>query len=85
MELGPSGFPFENYLSQILNEIGYKVQVGKIINGKCVTHEIDVIAEKNSEHFMNGLIFQIPLMPDFLDTMAILSDRHLLNLSITTK
>lgn len=52
MELGPSGFPFENYLSQILSELGYKVQIGKIINGKCVTHEIDVIAEKNNDHFM---------------------------------
>ena len=52
MELGPSGFPFEKYISEILAQQGYSVKVGKIVNGKCVTHEIDVIAEKNDEHFM---------------------------------
>jgi hypothetical protein len=47
-ELGPSGFPFENLISQILRQQGYVVQVGQIIEGRCVTHEVDVIA-KNSE------------------------------------
>ncbi len=52
MELGPSGFPFEKYLSQILAQQGYTVEVGKIVDGKCVKHEVDVIAEKNEQHFM---------------------------------
>lgn len=52
MELGPSGFPFEKYLSEILAHQGYVVQVGKIIEGKCVKHEVDVIAEKDEQHFM---------------------------------
>lgn len=52
MELGPSGFPFEKYLSEILVHQGYTVQVGKIIEGKCVKHEVDVIAEKDEQHFM---------------------------------
>ena len=52
MELGPSGFPFEKYLSEILAHKGYKVQVGKIVEGKCVKHEVDVIAEKDEQHFM---------------------------------
>ena len=52
MELGPSGFPFEVYLSKILEHKGYDVQVGKIVQGKCVKHEVDVIAEKNEQHFM---------------------------------
>lgn len=52
MELGPSGFPFEKYLSEILAQQGYTVQVGKIIEGKCVKHEVDVIAEKDEQHFM---------------------------------
>ena len=46
-ELGPSGFPFERFLSAVLIYTGYKTQVGKTIVGKCVSHEIDVIAEKN--------------------------------------
>ncbi len=52
MELGPSGFPFEQYLSEILKYQGYAVQVGKVVEGKCVKHEVDVIAEKDELHFM---------------------------------
>jgi hypothetical protein len=52
MELGPSGFPFEKYLSEILKFEGYKVKVGQIVAGHCVNHEIDVIAEKDNNHFM---------------------------------
>lgn len=46
-ELGPTGFPFERFVAAILEYSGYKTQVGKILNGECVTHEIDVVAEKN--------------------------------------
>ncbi|WP_179006731.1 ATP cone domain-containing protein [Winogradskyella forsetii] len=48
-ELGPTGFPFEHFVSAILNYSGYKTEVGTILKGKCVSHEIDVIAHKNSE------------------------------------
>lgn len=52
MELGPSGFPFEQFLAEILKHKGYKTQVGVIVKGHCVNHEIDVIAEKDKHHFM---------------------------------
>jgi hypothetical protein len=52
MELGPSGFRFEQYLSEILSHQSYTVQVGQIVEGKCVKHEVDVIAEKDEHHFM---------------------------------
>lgn len=52
MELGPSGFRFEQYVSELLHHLGYGVQVGKIVDGKCVKHEIDVIAQKDNHHFM---------------------------------
>ena len=48
-ELGPTGFPFERFISAILKYSGYKTEVGKVLQGKCVTHEIDVIAYKNKE------------------------------------
>ena len=48
-ELGPTGFPFEQFISSILKYSGYETSVGRVLNGKCVTHEIDVIAHKNSE------------------------------------
>lgn len=47
-ELGPTGFPFERFVSAILDYSGYKTEVGTTLHGKCVPHEIDVIAQKNS-------------------------------------
>lgn len=52
MELGPSGYPFERYVGEILKAQGYQTQVGAIVKGKCVRHEVDVIAEKDDHHFM---------------------------------
>jgi len=46
-ELGPTGFPFEKFVAAILEYSGYKTEVGKIMPGFCVSHEIDVFAEKN--------------------------------------
>jgi Holliday junction resolvase-like predicted endonuclease len=48
-ELGPTGFPFERFVSAILTYSGYETEVGKIMQGTCVSHEIDVIANKNGE------------------------------------
>jgi hypothetical protein len=52
MDLGPAGFVFERYVSKILNRYGYNTEVDRIINGFCVDHEIDIIAEKINERFM---------------------------------
>lgn len=46
-ELGPTGFPFERFVSAILEYSGYSTEVDVILDGVCVTHEIDVVAEKN--------------------------------------
>ncbi len=46
MELGPSGFPFEKFIGEIFKFEGYQTEVDRILNGKCVTHEIDVICKK---------------------------------------
>ena len=48
-ELGPTGFPFERFVSAILDYSGYKTEVGAILQGHCVKHEIDVVAHKNNE------------------------------------
>jgi len=52
MELGPSGFPFEKFVAELLKEMGYSTKTGTIVKGKCVNHEIDVAAEKGDHHFM---------------------------------
>ncbi|OGU59007.1 MAG: AT hook motif [Ignavibacteria bacterium GWF2_33_9] len=48
MELGPSGYPFENFIGEIFAKQEYEVEVGKVIEGYCITHEMDVIATKNN-------------------------------------
>ena len=52
MELGPTGYPFERYFARLLEHDGYNTLVGQQIKGKCVWHEIDVVAEKEGGKFM---------------------------------
>lgn len=52
MELGPTGYPFEDLVTEIMKIKGYKTQTRTVLMGKCVSHEIDVIAEKNDEKLM---------------------------------
>lgn len=52
MELGPTGFPFERFVGRIFEALGYEVQTGVTVQGKCVSHEIDVIARKPNEMLM---------------------------------
>lgn len=52
MEIGPSGFPFERFVAELFRKKGYKTQTSIIVQGACVTHEIDVIATTESEQFM---------------------------------
>lgn len=49
-DLGPTGHPFEKLVGELLKERGYTVEVGKMVAGVCVSHEIDVIAEKGKKH-----------------------------------
>lgn len=51
-ELGPTGFPFEKFVSKLLNRHGYETQTGVIVKGDCVNHEIDVIAHKDEEYLL---------------------------------
>lgn len=48
-ELGPTGFPFERFVGAILEYSGYSTIVDVIMDGSCVTHEIDVVAQKNGK------------------------------------
>lgn len=46
-ELGPSGFPFEQFLSEILRAHGWTTRTDMMLIGRCAPHEVDVVAEKN--------------------------------------
>lgn len=49
VELGPSGYPFERLIGEIFRKQGYEIQVGQILKGHCVNHEVDVVARKPDE------------------------------------
>ena len=51
-ELGPTGFPFEKFVAAILFHSGYKIKVGQLLQGKCVTHEVDVVAHKDKHNIV---------------------------------
>lgn len=52
MELGPSGYPFEKLVGKLLAHEGFDTKVGVIVQGNCVQHEVDVIAQKDNKHYM---------------------------------
>ena len=49
MDMGPEGFVFEKYIAKILREYGFITEVGQILNGYCVNHEVDVVAKKENQ------------------------------------
>jgi hypothetical protein len=52
MELGPSGYPFERFIGEIFRKQGYSVRTGQIVQGRCIQHEMDVIAEYRNRTIM---------------------------------
>lgn len=52
MILGPTGFPFEKFISKMLKEYGYKTRIDVFMRGKCVTQEVDVLAKKGNKKYM---------------------------------
>lgn len=52
LELGPTGYPFERFISELLRRLGYVTETGVIIEGNCVSHEIDVLAHSKEEHYL---------------------------------
>lgn len=46
-DLGPTGFPFEKYMSRIFRQMGYSTNIDMVMYGDCVSHEVDILLEKN--------------------------------------
>lgn len=55
--LGPTGFPFELFLSRLFEAEGYQVKTGIIIEGKCAPHEIDIAAYTSTHSFIGEAKF----------------------------
>ncbi len=52
MEMGPSGYPFEKLVARLFEYKGYAAQNGIVVKGRCVSHEVDVIARNGKEQIM---------------------------------
>ncbi len=46
-ELGPSGFPFEQFLAEVFRAHGWSARTGMALVGRCAPHEVDVLMEKD--------------------------------------
>lgn len=47
LDFGPSGFPFEAYLSKLFQAEGWQTKIDQIVQGHCVEHEVDVVMHKD--------------------------------------
>lgn len=56
-DLGPSGFPFEHFVAGLFRQEGYEVTVGAELEGECVTHEIDILAQRGKEWLVGEVKF----------------------------
>ncbi len=55
--LGPTGFPFEKFVAEIFKAQGFETMTDQLVKGKCVEHEIDVVAWKDKELIMTEAKF----------------------------
>ena len=49
LELGPTGHPFEDFISHLFTKEGWSVETRKMIKGTCVVHEVDFYAKRENE------------------------------------
>jgi len=47
-KLGPAGYPFEKFIAHLLKLDGYKAKHNLFLQGKCLSYEIDLLAEKEN-------------------------------------
>lgn len=52
IELGPTGYPFEKFVGEILKYQGYQTSVDVLVKGHCVVHEVDVVAVRDHTKIM---------------------------------
>lgn len=51
-DLDPKESEFEKYVRHILKEHGYETRWDEIIQGECIEHQIDVVAEKDDKKYI---------------------------------
>lgn len=56
-DLGPSGFPFEDFVGEIFRAKGFTVETGIMLQGSCVEHEVDLVAHNNRTYLVGEVKF----------------------------
>lgn len=57
MDLGPSGFPFEKFLGEVFKKKGFSILTDQVVKGRCVEHEVDVVAYNDEKLIMAEVKF----------------------------
>ena len=60
MDLGPTGYPFEKFVAGVLTAQKFETKTNQIIRGKCVSHEIDVVAQNDKKYMIECKFHSIP-------------------------
>lgn len=61
LRLGPAGYRFEKFVAVLLEHHGYRTRLNEFLHGKCVEHEIDVIAEKEERYLIECKFHNTPI------------------------
>ncbi len=51
-DLGPSGFPFEKFVAELFKARDFETLTDQMVDGKCTSHEMDVIAWNENKLIM---------------------------------
>jgi len=51
-ELGPSGFPFEQFMAEIYRARGFEVVTNQFVRGHCTEHEVDLVLWNDQQLIM---------------------------------
>lgn len=54
MKLGPDGFTFEEFFSQVLQHYGYSTKTNVILKGKVISQEVDILAKKDKTYMIEA-------------------------------
>jgi hypothetical protein len=57
LTLGPTGFPFEQFIAKIFEKKGWQTRTGVVLPGSCIDHEVDVIGYNDSDLILNEIKF----------------------------
>lgn len=52
MDLGPTGFPFEQFFAKILENYGYSTKTDQKLKGKNIIQEVDIVAKKDKKYMV---------------------------------